>query len=163
MDADALHRLNEVFNGPSTNTPPAVWQKLAQNSQETVFVAEKDGAVAAFLCGQILRSFCYTAPTVEFTELYVQDAHRRQGAASALMAYAETWYAARGVTEFRLLTGRDNKPARAFYKQMGYRFEDEVCYAKRGGKERVSAPDVREMPDNAEDRAEGDASIIQDA
>lgn len=53
--------------------------------------------------------------------LDVEEAHRRRGLGTALLAAAERWLAAQGVARVRLETAADNHPAVAFWQKAGYR------------------------------------------
>ena len=83
-----------------------------------------------FCCCQVIRSWCYPQPAAQLTELYVAPAHRRKGAAAGLLALAEKACAALGAEGLTLLTGEDNRTARAFYESQGYRLSGEVHYEK---------------------------------
>lgn len=130
-DAEDLHRLNELFNGPGDANPGDIRQSLADNPMESVTVAEVDGKLVGFICAQLRRSFCYARPGAELTEVFVQKEHRRRGLAQAMLLFAEeccrrSW----NVSEITLLTGGDNSPAQALYEGAGYLREGEVLYKK---------------------------------
>ena len=55
---------------------------------------------------------------------------RRKGTASGLLALAQDYCAGQGVSEFTLLTGEENRTARAFYESRGFRLTGEVHYGK---------------------------------
>jgi len=131
-DAPALQRLNAAFNGDGLPDEKMIRTALTSNPQEFTCIAECDGVAVGFLCGQVLRSWCYETPTVEITELYVDERHRRQGAARQLMQLAEKIAVQRfGATKTVLLTGGRNLTAQTFYESQGYCRDGEIHYAKR--------------------------------
>jgi ribosomal protein S18 acetylase RimI-like enzyme len=130
-DARALWRLNEQFNGAGTHEYASLRSALEMGGSELVTVAEKDGHLVGFICGQVTISFCYPAPCAGITELYVEAAHRRHGVAGALVREMERSFRARGASEIRLLTGAKNHTAQAFYEKMGYAMANGVEYCKQ--------------------------------
>ena len=131
-DAPALHRLNTAFNGEGLPDAEMIRAALANNPQELTCIAECDGRTVGFLCAQVLSSWCYETPTVEISELYVEEGHRRRGAARQLMQLAQEIAAQRfGATDAVLLTGGRNLNAQAFYVAQGYTKDEEVHYSKR--------------------------------
>lgn len=131
-DACALHALNEAFNGDGLSAVSRIAETLANNDMELVGFAEVDAQPAGFCCAQVKRSFCCAENSAELTELYVAEEFRRMGVAARLVGFIEDICRnERGVTEFTLLTGAENRAARRFYESIGYKIEDEVLYAKR--------------------------------
>lgn len=130
-DALELKRLNEAFNGEGSNTLERIREALAREDAETVFVAESEGRLLGFCCGQLLKSICYSVFYTEITELYVEEALQRQGIGKGLLRYAEDWYRDRDIHDFQLFTGGENLNAQKFYKKQGYRRSDEIMYRKR--------------------------------
>jgi len=133
QDAKALKRLNDEFNGENCNTVDGIAASLAQNPQEVVCVAEADGAVVGFCCGQIFKSMCYSVHYGEITELYVTDKHRRSGIGRGLMAYIESEFQNQGIHDYQLFTGKDNETAQKFYHACGYQETAELMLRKRIG------------------------------
>lgn len=130
-DAPQLRLLNDRFNGQGSNTERAIESSLRGNALELVCVAEEDGALLGFCCGQIFASLCYGERYAEVTELFVDEPHRRRGIAGRLMAFMEDTFAARGVHHYQLFTGADNEGAQAFYRGMGYAESAERMFRKR--------------------------------
>lgn len=129
-DAQALHALNEAFNGPTGVTPEQIRRSLAA-CPELVAIALVAGVPAGFCCAQMHASFCYPAPVAEITELYVAPAYRRQGLGLKLLAYTEALASSRGATECHLLTGVGNHAAQALYRAAGYERKDEAYLRKK--------------------------------
>ena len=129
-DAPQLKRLNEAFNGPGEKTAAAMAEDLRSPGGELVFVAQAETGLAGFCCCQLKHSFCYEDSSAELTELYVDPAFRRMGAASGLAAYAEETCRGLGACELTLLAGAENSAAQAFYEQAGFSLTGEVHYGK---------------------------------
>jgi ribosomal protein S18 acetylase RimI-like enzyme len=130
-DAIELTRLNDAFNGDDTNTLEGIEQSLSRIDAETVFVAESNGRLTGFLCGQLLKSICYSAFYAEITELFVEQGSRMQGIGEGLMRYAEDFYRKQGIHDFQLFTSRNNTNAQVFYEHLGYRRHNDILYRKR--------------------------------
>lgn len=133
-DAGELKRLNDEFNGNDCNTVEGIIEALKRDDAETVFVAEHNNKLLGFCCGQLFKSICYDAFYVEITELYVNEAFRKQAIGKNLVNYAEEWYRKQGVHNFQLFRGQDNEIAREFYEHIGYCKQNDILYRKRDTK-----------------------------
>lgn len=130
-DAALLFEMNERFNGTGSTTKELLADSIANNSQEAVFIATVDGGTAGFCCVQLFKSMCYRSCYAEITELFVEEAYRQQGVATALMGYAEDYFRDKNVKGYQLFTGKQNKIAQAFYEKNGYTPSAEQMYRKR--------------------------------
>lgn len=120
-DAPVLAEMLTLFNGART-TPEQVLARLAATRGiEMTFLAEVDGQVAGLACLRLVPYMSDDRPYAELTELYVGEAYRRQGVASALLQRVEALARARGAVQLLLLTGLANTEAQTFYRAMGYR------------------------------------------
>lgn len=129
-DAEALVRLNAVFNEVNDVTAEDVRRSL-EISGEVVVVADVDGVPVAFCCAQVHHSFCYASPVAEVTEMYVEEAFRRQGIAQAMLGFLEAHLRdCCGVDELHLLTGTGNHAAQSAYRKAGFIIKDEVYMVK---------------------------------
>ena len=128
-DAPALLAMNAAFNGDTGTTEEAIRRSLL-SCPETVLIAERGGTPAGFCCAQVHHSFCYPAPVAEVTEMYVEEAFRRQGCASAMLRALEELLARQGVDEMHLLTGTANAAAQATYERAGFRRKNEAYMVK---------------------------------
>ena len=63
-DAEALCRLNDLFNGPGT-VPADVSSYLKTDHREIIAVAQQDDAVIGFACAQVLFTFYEIQPIAE--------------------------------------------------------------------------------------------------
>ena len=70
-----------------------------------------------------LETHCHTAETSPCGVLSARE----------LVALLEARCKALGAEEFTILTGRDNAPAQALYRALGYAECDEVMFAKTTG------------------------------
>jgi len=128
-DAPALLAMNAAFNGDTGTTEEAIRRNLL-SCPETVLIAECKGTPAGFCCAQVHHSFCYPTPVAEVTEMYVEEAFRRQGCASAMLHALEELLARQGVGEMHLLTGTANTAAQAAYERAGFRRKIETYMLK---------------------------------
>jgi ribosomal protein S18 acetylase RimI-like enzyme len=128
-DAQELARLNQLFNGGDRRPVPEIVESM-RTSSELIAVAECDGKIVGFGCAQRFQSFCYEELLGEITELYVEKSARGKGAAASLIAFLETHLKQRGVTEVKVLTGRQNAAAIRTYERCGYAVDDEVLLKK---------------------------------
>ena len=132
LDAPELQRLNNLFNDEGCNTLEGIRRSIKNNRQEIVCVAARDNKLVGFCCGQVFSSMCHATANGEVTEFFVQDEYRRQGIGRRLLAFLESELQARGVDNFRLLTGSGNFQARAFYASCGYVETQEMLLEKQG-------------------------------
>jgi len=130
-DAEALCRMNTAFNGDTGVTADDVRASL-RHSPEVVVVAHAGDSPAGFCCAQVHRSFCYTAPAAEVTEMYVEPDFRRMGCAVAMLRFLEAHLRSEyGVDEMHLLTGCSNLAAQAAYRKAGFLPHPEVYLSRR--------------------------------
>jgi GNAT superfamily N-acetyltransferase len=86
----------------------------------TTYVAEVEGQMAGFACLRLVPHLQGDAPYAELTDLYVDPPYRRRGVARALMERVEGEALAASATEVVVITGMENDPAHAAYRQQGY-------------------------------------------
>jgi ribosomal protein S18 acetylase RimI-like enzyme len=86
----------------------------------TTYVAEVEGQMAGFACLRLVPHLQGDAPYAELTDLYVDPPYRRRGVARALMERVEGEALAASATEVVVITGMENDPAQAAYRQQGY-------------------------------------------
>lgn len=119
-DAVELARLNQLFNGVD-DSGEQIKQRLADPRRvETPLIAEIEGRVVGFAAVRVVPTIFYAAPHAELTELFVEEAYRRQGVARALVAAAESLAREGGADEMVILTDTDNEAAQALYLEMGF-------------------------------------------
>lgn len=93
---------------------------LAEPQRGTLWVAEVDGAVAAYLLAVYVFSLEQQGLTAEIDEFYVSPAQRGQGIGASLLAVAEAEFRRLGCTSVALQLARDNAAARAFYRRQQF-------------------------------------------
>lgn len=119
-DAEILARLNRDFNG-GDEAPQHLAERMCDPARvETPILAEIDGVAVGFAALRIVPCVFYTSPHAELTELYVDPAHRRQGAGRALIAYAGQLALAGGATTLLVLTDFYNDEAQMLYRRTGF-------------------------------------------
>jgi GNAT superfamily N-acetyltransferase len=131
-DAPELARLNAAFNGVQEPSERLAARLADPKRVETPIIAEIEGRAVGFACLRLVPSLCYDPTYAELTELFVEEAYRRQGAGRALVAYAERLARENGATALVLLTGLENARGQAFYRALGYT-DWELAMRKRLG------------------------------
>lgn len=96
-----------------------------QHNDSVIFIARRDGVAAGFV--QMYPSFSSvsTARVWILNDLFVAPHARRNGVARALMDFAVEWAAADGAARLILETARENVPAKALYRELGWMMDEE--------------------------------------
>lgn len=119
-DAVELARLRSVFDDVLTS-PEFVARRLATCQEiERAYLAAVGGRMVGFASLRLVPALFDDAPYAELTELFVEEAQRRQGVGLALVRHVEKVARAAGVGELLLLTGFGNTAAHHFYHRSGY-------------------------------------------
>jgi ribosomal protein S18 acetylase RimI-like enzyme len=101
-------------------TAETVSRRLRRVSRaETFLVAASGGRIVGFTSLRVVPSIDPT-PHAEVTDLFVAEDARRQGIGTALLRQCEAIARSRGAASLVLLTGRENREAKAFYRALGY-------------------------------------------
>jgi ribosomal protein S18 acetylase RimI-like enzyme len=129
-DAKYLAELNYEFNGIRRPAEGIARALQTTGSRETVLVAEDSGMIVGFACYQILFSYCYDAPWMEITELYVIEAHRRSGAGKALVREAMNRAEQAGVSEVLVRTNAMNEAAKNLFKEIGLEAAPDIVFCR---------------------------------
>ncbi len=89
-----------------------------------ILVAEEDGEICGFaVLHHIVRPetpFMYVRDFLDIDEFCVDEGHRRQGVASAMIAFIRGWAKERGFTRLELNMWEFNREALAFYEAAGF-------------------------------------------
>jgi GNAT superfamily N-acetyltransferase len=90
-----------------------------------LLLAESKGELSGFLAGRIrsLPPYFGGYPVGFISEVYVDDAYRKQGIGAKLVTQAVAWFAENGITRVELQVIMNNEPARRLYHQLGWRDE----------------------------------------
>ncbi len=83
------------------------------------FVAELDGAIAAYAIVFASYSTFRMQPTLFLEDLFVHPSRRRRGVATAIMAYLRALAVARGCGRFEWMVLDWNTGAQALYERVG--------------------------------------------
>ncbi|WP_410769471.1 GNAT family N-acetyltransferase [Fontibacillus sp. BL9] len=127
-DIPSLVELNYQFNGVQRREEDVETDLL--NKRETIVVAVLEEKIVGFSCGQIYKSFCYAEHQAEITEMYVQEAARRNGLAVMMIELLEELFKNSGVKHIKILTGLENTKAIKTYEKAGYNQEEEQVFNK---------------------------------
>ena len=116
QDFEALYRLDQRCYPPGIAYSRFALHAFLSERGAQAFVAEEESALVGFVLARQM-----SAGRGHIITLDVEEAHRRRGLGTALLAAAERWLAAQGVARVRLETATDNHPAVAFWQKAGYR------------------------------------------
>lgn len=119
-DAPDLARLNAAFNCVQEPPERLAARMVDPKCVETPIIAEIEGRAVGFACLRLVPALCYESTYAELTELFVEEARRRQGVGRALVTYAERLARDSGAEKLALLTGFANAQGQAFYRALGY-------------------------------------------
>jgi GNAT superfamily N-acetyltransferase len=96
-------------------------QAVAASADDEILVAEVGGQVVGLIGIRIHLVIHRVGHVGEYTSMVVSASHRRLGIGQALVAAAEQWLSARGVTSFRVASNNRRKDeAHRFYTALGY-------------------------------------------
>ena len=119
-DAPAIQALSaQLTAGAITDGVAERIQDIITQGRDGLFVAETEG----YVCGYIQVApydATYRPRGAEVMSLVVDDARRRAGAGTALLARAEQWARERGAAYAHLYSGAERAGAHTFYETRGY-------------------------------------------
>ena len=122
---DLLTMFGEVFEEIDTycrHRPSAAYlERLLDSETFIALAAVKDGAVIGGLAAYELPKFEQERSEIYIYDLAVATAHRRRGAATALIEAVKAIAVARGACVVFVQTEADNAPAVALYGKLGAR------------------------------------------
>jgi GNAT superfamily N-acetyltransferase len=123
----ALHRESDGSSHVSADVE-YVRRSIASNENESVYVGCLAGKIVGFAALQMTRSFCYTRPTAELTELFVAEPARRNGVASKLIDAVVSKVKQENGLEVFLRVNHANAGAIQLYESKGFIFADHHEY-----------------------------------
>jgi GNAT superfamily N-acetyltransferase len=100
-------------------------ERVLADPAQAVLVAEQTGTVLGWLHVQEFRALT-SPPSALVVGFVLAEGARGRGLGRALLAQAEAWARARGLTSMRLRARRERRAAHGFYRALGYR-----VYAKQ--------------------------------
>jgi len=125
-DIEIMARMiGELFELESDFSPDPAKQRrgleaLLASPSAAAFVAEEGGSPVGMVTVQLTLSTAEGGPSGLLEDLFVAEAARRRGVASALVGAVESWCAEAGATRVQLLADRGNERALRFYEAAGY-------------------------------------------
>jgi GNAT superfamily N-acetyltransferase len=130
-DIEDLVPLVDSYRGfygqqPSIDTGQYLTERIGEGSA-LGFIAKVEGHPAGFTLIYPTFSTVALAPIWLLNDLYVDENHRRQGIANALLERAEDEARQAGAARIWLRTTLDNAPARALYENRGWVLDDIFC------------------------------------
>ena len=148
-DAEKIHALAGELAGAVGDTPPdleAVRARLSELLEEPrarVLVAEDDAAVVGAASFWIKPDLAHGDTVVEVPMLVVAENHRREGVGKLLMEEIRRLATEHDAGIIELVAAGDNRPAREFYRSLGFVETDHVALEFMG--------DLEDPPDPEED------------
>jgi len=122
-DAEVLARLVTQLGYPSDRSQTlARLRRVADDPNIRALVAEHEGRLIGMIGLMVFPAFHRDGLHGYITALVVDEAVRGSGAGTALLAAAEAWFAARGVSKVTLTTAAHREGAHRFYERLGYEF-----------------------------------------
>ena len=130
-DAETLARLAaKVYDAPEGELAEE-YRSGVRKASRAMFLAEKDGAAIGFMEASMRREYVNGADDepVAFCEgVFVEEEHRRTGAAKALLAEAERWASEKGARTFASDRPLENEVSGAWHESAGFRETERVVY-----------------------------------
>jgi ribosomal protein S18 acetylase RimI-like enzyme len=149
-DAEKIHALARELAGAVGDTPPgleAVRARLSELLEEprarVLVVEDDDGAVVGAASLWIKPDLAHGDTVIEVPMLVVAENHRREGVGKLLMEEIQRLAAEHGAGIIELVATGDNRPARDFYRSLGFVETDHVALEFMG--------DLEDPPDPKED------------
>lgn len=104
---------------------------LLADERACLLVAEAGGSVAGMCSGQLLVSTAEGGPSLLVEDVVVDEKRRGQGLGRLLVEAVSAWGVRRGATRLQLLADRNNEPALAFYRRLGWDGTELICLRSR--------------------------------
>jgi ribosomal protein S18 acetylase RimI-like enzyme len=126
-DVQAMHAaaLPSWFKPPGPDTfPPETVAALLRKPESIVFIAERDRVPVGYLYAEVMHRaetpFRYAHDMVYIHHVEVLAAHRRKGAAAAMLAALRLDADSRGIAQICMDVWTFNEEARAFFARQGF-------------------------------------------
>ncbi|MGH8273994.1 MAG: GNAT family N-acetyltransferase [Gammaproteobacteria bacterium] len=121
-----LFNAYRIFYGRKTdlNGARAFLEARLQHKESAIFLAELDSKPVGFTQLYPLFSSINMSRIWLLNDLYVAESARHRGVAGALLDAARQHGEQTGASDLMLQTGKDNRPAQAFYKRKSWKRED---------------------------------------
>lgn len=121
-----LHE-NEI--PPQSEALSALWQGILDDTSHHIIVAEADGKLVSSCVCIIIPNLTHHQQPYAFVENVVtHPEYRKQGYATACLAYAKTLAEREHCYKLMLLTGSKEESTLRFYRRAGYNSEDKTAF-----------------------------------
>lgn len=132
-DLDGLLRLYMQLHG---NPYPeidgfltALWESIVNDRNHHIIVIEDDGEIISSCVCVIVPNLTHAQRPYALIENVITDeAHRKQGLASACLAYAKEIAQRENCYKMMLLTGSKKESTLRFYERAGYNRNDKTAF-----------------------------------
>lgn len=95
-------------------------EKLANDPDVLLTVAEHEGKVVGIVTGHILNAIHKSGPVAMLTALVVLESARGLGIGTQLVSHVEDWARAHGAAAISLASALRRSEAHGFYRRLGY-------------------------------------------
>jgi ribosomal protein S18 acetylase RimI-like enzyme len=132
-DAEEIHALAGELAGAVGDSAPGVegvrarLSELLEESRARVLVAEGEGGILGAASLWIKPDLAHGDIVIEVPMLVVFESARRQGVGKLLVEEIQAIGAAENAALIELVATRQNKPAHAFYRSLGFVETDHVA------------------------------------
>ena len=113
----------------------AEFAELLADPEAALFTAKRNGEAVAFAQCQLRHDYVEgteTSPVGYLEGVYVDEAHRHRGVASALLRACEAWAKEKGCAEFASDCELDNRDSLGFHLAAGFEEANRIiCFTKR--------------------------------
>ncbi|MCM1182434.1 MAG: GNAT family N-acetyltransferase [Roseburia sp.] len=132
-DFDGLMKLYmQLHDNPFPEKTPellALWQRILQDENHHIIVAETEGALASSCVCVIIPNLTHHQQPYAFVENVVTaEQFRNQGMATACLNYAKELAKRENCYKLMLLTGSKKESTLSFYRKAGYNSEDKTAF-----------------------------------
>lgn len=100
---------------------------MLDNPQGCLLVAEEDGQVVGMCSGQLLVSTAEGGLSLLVEDVVVDEKWRGRGVGRLLVEAVSDWARDNNVRRLQLLADRNNTPALAFYRCLGWKGTELIC------------------------------------
>ncbi len=115
------------------------YEKFLTTEKEIGFLYEQEGSMVAFLNLSIRHDYvngCQTSPVAYLEALYVLPAYRRRGIGRDLIAQAESFARAKGITQLASDCRLENTASALLHQRCGFQEKERIiCFVKNIGTE----------------------------
>ena len=113
----------------------AEFAELLADPEAALFTAKRNGEAVAFAQCQLRHDYVEgtaSSPVGYLEGVYVDEAHRKQGVAAALLRACEAWAKEKGCAEFASDCELDNRDSLRFHLSVGFEEANRIiCFTKK--------------------------------